>query len=204
MTKELPNFTALIRRAHHGRSSFAAKCLLKLRHVRDGSDHAILGDRMRVALHHEPLSFRTDSVATKLSPGNKELLVGREAVNCSSRRPALLRFLKRQIGNLGSRQITNTFAKDKLAIVMDVGLNEVAIKLPDNAGRAFLEAFEVIGRPPVIETALSIVLGALIVKAVTDFVPDDDADSAVIHGVNCVHAECRRLEDSRGEDNFCS
>ena len=55
--------------------------LLELRQVRERADDAVLRDRVRVALHHQPLGLRADRVAAELAPGDEELLLRREAVD---------------------------------------------------------------------------------------------------------------------------
>ena len=86
----LPHHTALGGRTHHGRIGLAGKCAGERREVGERANHAKLGHRMRIALHHEPLRFRSGLVSAELSPGDKELLIGREAVKDRRRRLALL------------------------------------------------------------------------------------------------------------------
>src|ERR1039458_9801553 len=57
----------------------------------------------------------------------------------------------------------------------------------------------VLGGPPVAQIAMSVELAALIVEAVSEFVSDDHADGAVIHGIIHVLLEKRRLQDASGE-----
>src|SRR6187399_1937593 len=76
-----PHLAALLRGAHHLRAGRAAERLRELRHVRDRSDDAVFGDRMRVALDHRALGLGADLVAAELAPGDEELLIGREAVD---------------------------------------------------------------------------------------------------------------------------
>src|SRR4051812_5696194 len=58
-----PNLAAVRRRTHHGRIFFTAKGLLELRQVGERANHAVLCNRMRIALDHGPLGFRADLVA---------------------------------------------------------------------------------------------------------------------------------------------
>src|SRR6476661_7669921 len=77
----LPDGTAIGCRAHHGRIIFAAKCLLEFRQVGEWPNHTILANWMRIALDHGALRFRTSLISAPLSPGNKELLFRRKAVD---------------------------------------------------------------------------------------------------------------------------
>src|ERR1035441_7407520 len=94
----LPDHTELGGRTHHGRIRLAGKRAGERREVGQRTDHAKLGHRMRIALHHEPLRFRSGLVSAELSPRDKELLIGRESVNGSRRRLALLRSEERRVG----------------------------------------------------------------------------------------------------------
>ncbi len=114
----------------------------------------------------------------------------------------LLCLLESEISNFCAGEITNTLAKNKFAIVVNTGLDEVSIKLPYHAGSAFVEAGKIIGRPPVVEAALCVKLCALIVKAVADFMANHHADAAIVYRVSVLHAERRLLQDSRGKDDF--
>src|SRR4051812_35531382 len=80
-TRSSPHLALLRRRTHHRRVSFTCERLLELRQVTQRSDHAILRNRMRVALHHQALRLRTYLIAAELSPGDKELLFGCEAID---------------------------------------------------------------------------------------------------------------------------
>jgi len=64
----LPDLTAVLC-AHHGRTCLAAKGLSEFRHIRERSNHAILGDGVRITLHHQALRFRTYIIAAQLAPG---------------------------------------------------------------------------------------------------------------------------------------
>src|SRR5262249_23752881 len=53
--------------------------------------------------------------------------------------------------------------------------------------------------PPVTQAAVAVKLASLIVKAVSDFVPDHTAFGTVIRGIALVFIEQRRLQDPRGK-----
>src|SRR5258708_5021173 len=77
-TRFSPDVAALAFGADHGSIGFATPRLLKFREIREWANDPILRYRMRIALHHQPLCFGPDFVAPELSPGDKELLLGRE------------------------------------------------------------------------------------------------------------------------------
>src|SRR6266567_2739605 len=111
-------------------------------------------------------------------------------------------FLKSQIRDFGASKVSDTLPQHQLPIVMNVWLNEIIIELIGDTGGAALETFQVVSRPPVVEPALSVELRTLIVEAVADFVPHDNADRTIIKGIYRIHVECRRLKDAGGKHNF--
>src|SRR6185369_1895154 len=85
---------------------------------------------------------------------------------------------------------------------MDSWLDEVTLELINYALPTLLETLQVVISPPVLQTSLSIVLRALVVETVADFVSDDYADGAIIHRVHYIHAERRRLKDTCGKHDL--
>src|SRR5215813_2034924 len=176
----LPDFAALGGGANHGRAASAAEGLSEGREIRQRADHAKFRDRVRVTLDHETLGLRADLVAAELAPGDEELLIGSEAVD-RRRRVLLARLLEGEIGHLHPGQIGDALAEHEFPIVMDVGLDEIAIELPRHARSALLELTQIFRAPPVGKPSLRIELRALIVETVADLVPDHDTDAAVVH-----------------------
>jgi hypothetical protein len=84
------------------------------------------------ALDHDALRLGADLVAAELAPADEELLVGRPSVDGAAGGFGL-RFLQAEVGDLRAGQIAGRFAEDKLAVVMDAGL-EVLVELVDDAG----------------------------------------------------------------------
>src|SRR6478672_518228 len=128
----LPNRAAISFWTDHWGTIFAAKCLLEFRQVRKRPDYAILADGVRVTLDHGALRFRTNLITAPLSPGNKELLLRRVTVN-GGLRVGLLGFFESQESDLGAGKIANASTENKLAIVVNAGLNEIAIELANDA-----------------------------------------------------------------------
>src|SRR4051794_16129816 len=151
---------------------------------------------MRIPLDHRPGKLRADGVSPELPPGNEELLLRGEAVNRRNRRLAALRDLKCAIRDSGARQIADAFAEHEPAVVVDSWFDEIAVELPGNARGPRPKLLEILIGPPVVQTALGVVLRSLVVEPVADLVADDDTDGAVIDGIVRFHAECRRLEDA--------
>src|SRR5438270_12731080 len=156
---------------------------------------------MRIALHHQALRLGTYFVAAELPPGDEELLCRRQAVDYRGG-PGLLRFLKCQPGDLRAGEVADRFAEYKSAVVMDAGLDEVAVELIRHARRPLLKTFEIFGGPPVPQASLRVILRALIVETVADLVSDHDADRAVVHRVGGVDVEGGRYQDSGGKDDL--
>src|SRR5699024_7503603 len=65
----------------------------------------------------------------------------------------------------------------------------------------FGESSPVLIGPPVIQCTIAVILGTLIIKAVTDFVANDRADTAKVLCRCRIRGEKRRLQDSSREDN---
>src|SRR5262245_51846353 len=82
----LPDLAALALRSHHGRTRLAGEGTRELGQVRNRSDHAVLADRVRVALHHGARELRSHGIAAELTPGDEELLLLREPVDGRQRR----------------------------------------------------------------------------------------------------------------------
>src|SRR3954454_1698973 len=112
---------------------------------------------MWIALHHQALRLGTDFVAAKLAPGDEELLRRRQAVDDRGG-ARLLRLLKCEPGDLRPGEVADRFAEDQSAVVMDSGLDEVAVELIRHARRPLLELLQILWCPPVVEASLRVVL----------------------------------------------
>ena len=96
-------------------------------------------------------------------------------------------------------EVRDRFAVHELAVDVD-SLRDVELAvLIGHAIRARLEILQILGRQPVAQIALRVVLRALIVEAVRHLVADDRADAAVVVGVVRVRIEERRLQDAGRE-----
>ena len=95
---------------------------------------------MRIVLHHRARECGADGVAAELPPGDEELLIRREPVDRGQRWFATLRDLECAVRDPRPGQIADALAQHELAVVVDPRLDEVAVELLDDAGRALVEA----------------------------------------------------------------
>src|SRR6266700_663573 len=111
----LPNNAPICVGTHHGRSRLALERLGEWREVRHRSQHAVFREGMRVALYHQLLSLEARGIAAELTPGDEELLIGREAVDLFGRL-ALCGLLERAIGNLQAGQVADRLSQYELPV----------------------------------------------------------------------------------------
>ncbi len=168
-----PNVAPLSLRPNHRGIGAATPHFLKLWQVGERADHTILGDGMRIGLHHQALGLDANLVAAELSPCDEKLLLGVEAVDIGGTRFALQRLFVGEERHFRTAQVSDAFAQHQLAVVMNAGLDEVVVELIGYAGGAGLELLQVGVGPPIAQAAEKVVLRALIVEAVGDFVADD-------------------------------
>src|SRR6266850_8365377 len=99
---------------------------------------------MRIGEHHLPLRFRTNGVAARLSPRDKKLLLGSEAINIRRAGLAFHGFEEGHVSQLDAAQIADALAQHQPAIVLQAALYFVSIELLGYAGAAAFE-FLVVG-----------------------------------------------------------
>src|SRR5580692_3245414 len=197
-----PNFTAFIRRRNHGRVSLAAKCLLKLRQIRQRPNYAVFPGRMRIGLHHDSLLFNADRIASPLPPCDKELLFRGETIDVRRPRFAFKRFLVSEECELHAPQVADALAQHHLAVVVDAGLDEVVVKLVRDARAALLKLLQIAVSPPVSQVSHIVIPRALVVEAVGYLVAHHHPDRTVVHGVDSIVIEARWLQNSGGKNNL--
>src|SRR5579871_935945 len=156
---------------------------------------------MWIALHHGPLRFRTNLIATPLSPGDKELLLRSVAID-GWFRMCLRRFLEGKISDFCAGKVADAFAQNQLTVMVDAWLDEISIELAHHAGSPIVETSEIVGSPPIVQAALCVKLRALIVKAMADLMANYHADAAIVNCIHVVHTEGWLLQYSRWEDDF--
>ena len=109
------------------------------------------------------------------------------------------RLLVRAQRDRRAAEVGDRFAVHELAVDVDPLRDVELAVLVGHAIRARLEILQILGREPVAQIALRVVLRALIVEAVRHLVADDRADAAVVVGVVRVRIEERRLQDAGRE-----
>src|SRR5438067_7006239 len=200
-SRNSPDFAALRCRPHHGVARTAGKGVLERRQIRERSDHPVFGDGVRIALEHQALRLGPRLVAAELSPGDEELLLGREPV-ADRLRMLAQRLLERGERDARAGEIADRFAKDQAPVVMDGRLDVEALELVHHALAALAEGLEIRRGPPVVQPPGGVELRPLIVETMADLVADHDADGAIVDGVGSLEIEGRRLEDARRKDDL--
>ncbi len=113
----------------------------------------------------------------------KKRCSGSEAVEIFGARLPFQGFFVSGVGDGHATEVADAFAENQLAVLVQAGLDFVAVELFFDAGGALVEIFAVVAGPPVAQIAAGIELRTLIVEAVRNFVADDGAHAAVIDGV---------------------
>jgi len=197
-SRSLPDVAALSFGPDHGCVGLATPRFLKFGQVRQWTITPVLRNRMRIALHHQASRFRTNLVSAKLSPCNEELLLGVKPSTSAG-----LGFPSRDFHMLGMRslpaQVSDALAENQFPVVVDVFLDEVVIELIGDTGPARLEVFQV-GVGPQLRRAVpeNRNCAPSSSKAMRNLVANHDSDGAVVHRIDGIHVERRRLQDSRG------
>src|ERR1700675_708944 len=195
----LPDLAGLL--ADHRVSLFAAKGLGKRFQVGERAVPAKTRERVRVGVGLQARCLRPLIRTPHLGPSEEEALLRREAVDIF-RAVALDGFLVCSISDGQASKVANALTEHELAVLVQAGLHFVAIELVHHAVAALSEVLAVVRRPPLVQVAFAVKFGALIVKAVADFMADDGPNSAVVHSVVGVGIVKGRLKYARGENNF--
>src|ERR1700688_3577836 len=111
---------------------------------------------VRVGL--QPRSFGTLVGAPHLGPAQKETLFGTESVDIFGARLPFQRFFVGGVGDGQAAEIADAFAEHELAVLMQAGLDFVAVELFFPAGGALIKIFAIVSGPPVAQIPLSIEL----------------------------------------------
>lgn len=67
---------------------------------------------------------------------------------------------------------------------------------------AFGEGGPVVVSPPIVQAAVTIVFGALVVETVANLVANNSPNTTIVSGVVCFRVEERRLQNSCRENDF--
>src|SRR5579862_1497352 len=157
---------------------------------------------MRIRLGDEAGVFGPQVRAPNLSPAEEKALLRGETIDRGGSGLADKSFFERGVRNGQAAEIGDALTLLELAISVQTGFDFVGPKLIDDALAASLKVFEVRGRPPILQVAMTIEFRALVVEAVSHFMADDRAYAAVVDGVISVEIEEGGLEDPSGEYDF--
>ena len=157
---------------------------------------------MRVRLRAESRGLGTVVGGPMRRKAEEESLVEREAVNGRRRRFSGQRFLKRRVGDHQAAKVGDALAFLEFSVAVQARLDFERIELLGDAIAARAEILQVLRRPPALQVAVRVELRALIVEAVRHLMADHGADAAVVERVIRFGVEKRRLENSRGENDF--
>ncbi len=174
---------------HHRLSDFAPECLTELRHILHHTIHTKLPRRVRIGLHLHPKLLRTRISAPVLTVSEKEFLKRSVAVRLFLSEVDVLSlgvFQESKISEAQASVIRSVFAQGQLPIdfrVVDRGKAAVLVHLTVGF---LLEPLGVLGCPPIGEVSVRVKLASLVVKAVSEFMPHNCPDVAVIFRIVCV------------------
>src|SRR5271156_2544489 len=196
----LPEPSGVLR--NHGLSRLAAKSLLEGGRILHRAIHPPASRRMRIDQYQLPRLLLRHVLAPDLPIRKKVPLRGRISIDRLHRCIAN-NGQQCHIRQLQSSVVGRIFTQRQLAIELNVALvvlhrNKTRI-LVGRAIGALLKFLGVLRRPPVAEIALRIVLPALVVEAVREFMSNHHPDAAIIHRVIHQLAVKRRLQNSRGK-----
>src|SRR5271165_5055474 len=145
--------------------------------------------------------FRARRRSPDLCPAEEEALFGCEAVDIL--RPlALNRLFVCGISDGQSAKVTDAFPQHQLAVLVQAGLNFVAVELLHDAFAAGVEVFLVFWTPPVLQVALAIEFRTLVVKAMADLVANHGTHAPIVHGVVSVGVVEGWLKNTGRKDNL--
>ena len=85
---------------------------------------------------------------------------------------------------------------------MEFVFHAKAVELAGDATTSIGEVLLVGVGPPILHVPLRVKLAALVVKSVCHFVANNRSHGPIVQGVVGLEIEKRRLENSRGKDNF--
>src|SRR5687768_242710 len=188
-------------RPDHRITGLAAECLREFRHVRERAVRPPAPRRVWIGIDANHLILRCDVLPPDLRPCQEEALLRRKSVD-QRLGLSLSRLLQRRICHRQAADVRRVLAEREPPVHVNRVEHGVSIVLVGDQRRPLLELLEVLGAPPVLEVPLSVELRALVVEAVTHLVTDHASHPTVVHGIVRRWREERRLQDSRGEDNF--
>src|SRR3982074_1588140 len=97
------------------------------------------------------------------------------------------------VGDRQSRVVGDILSQRQFTVDVKSGHRLIGVVLCDECTRLGVELLVVLLSEPVVQVAVGIVLTSIVVEAMTYFVTDDGADSAVVDRVVGLHIEKGRL-----------
>ena len=173
--------------------------------VRQRDVDAVASQSVDVHLGELEDGFGTDVGGPYGSIGEEEALFGREAVHLVLVDLAFLDgVLHSEVADVEAAVVGDVLAEGECAVGVGFGIVEDldGVECVDEYLSVLLEVGGILLGPPVVEVAVLVVVAALVVETVGEFVSDDHSDGAVVGGIVSVELEERRLEDSCGEADF--
>jgi len=181
----------------HRLTRFASKGVSKLGYVHDDTADTKCIGRMRIDLGEHAQELRTLIRAVILCITQKKLLLRRKRllglllgcrdggrIGCEARH-------ERDEGEAQAAIIGGVLAEGEFAVDFDVvDCGELTVFVGNAAGLLF-ELFLVLRCPPVVEVAVGVELGALVVEAVRELVADDCANVSIVGGIRANAWSCR-------------
>src|SRR6202162_1774343 len=159
-------------------------------------------ERVRIGVDDQPRELGPVVGGPDPGPGEKEPLVGRQAVDWLPRRLALEAPEEGAVGDRDPPEIGDGFSEDELAVLVEVPFDDVRVELFLDTYSAGLVVLQVLGRPPFPLVSLRVELAPGVVEAVRHLVADNGADAAVVDRVVGGGTEKRGLQDPGGKHDL--
>src|SRR5690606_36973533 len=157
---------------------------------------------MGVGLYLGPQRLITALHTPDRSPGDKEPLFRCKTIY-GIRPPMLLQVsLKSVISDQQATEVSDIFSQSKLPLYVYALQWLISIILSYQFAGSFLEIFQILFLPPVLQIAIRIIPAALIIKTVGNLVADHCAYAAIIHSSICLVVVKRRLQNPGRENNL--
>src|SRR5207253_331988 len=189
---------ALVHRVHV-RARLARKHLAEILVVGDGPVTAPAAWRVRIVDGARPPLLRRRVLAPDLPEGEEELLLGRES---RAPGPRLSVRAERRERELQAADVRDVLAERQLPVDVHLVRRDVLVVLVRHAGGALLVGVGHLGRPPLAQVAVAVVLPAAVVESVGQLVTHHQPGPTEIRRVGGLGGEERYLQDARREHHL--
>src|SRR5437868_4799775 len=144
---------------------------------------------MRIRLNLKPQTLLGRLGCPDLGPAEEEPLLGSKPIDLRRCRLGLQVIHQSSVGDVQTAEIANVLADRSLSLDLHTRQYFVAAELIDHACGTLVKLLAVLGRPPHVEIAFSVILTALIVETVRDLVTDHRSHSSVVNGIVSLEVE---------------